>query len=226
MDEFDPSLLIFAALAVFVLWKLWTVLGMRTERDLRAPSPQAGGGFRARPLPGAPPSTPASSAAAPDRWRGLAEPGSKGWSGLDAVAAVDPNFNGAAFLAGARKAYDLIVVAFAKGDRDTLRRLLSAEVYDRFAAEVSAREMRGETAETLLVSIDSATVEDATATPQSASITVRFASQLITTRRNREGVVIEGDPEHSAPIVDLWTFNRNPQSRDLNWRLAATTTAH
>jgi predicted lipid-binding transport protein (Tim44 family) len=227
-DDFDPSLLLFAALAVFVLWKLRSVLGERTGRDLRAPSrmTEPSSAFRPRPPSGAAPQGAAARPAAVDRWKGLAETGGKAWAGLDAIAAVDPNFSGHAFIEGARKAYELIVTAFAKGDFETLRRLLSREVFDRFAAEIDAREARGETAETTIVSIEEATVDDAAATPQNATITVRFASKLITTRRNNEGAVVEGGSDQPASIVDLWTFARNPSSRDPNWTLVATTTAH
>ncbi len=225
--SFDPSLFVFAALAVFVLWKLRSVLGMRTDRDESAPS-------RVRPLEApsrgaqfGPATHPPATATMPvDRWQGLAEKGSAAWSGLDAIAASDPNFSGPDFMEGARKAYEMTVSAFAKGDRDTLRRLLSDEVYQNFVSEINAREARGEVMESALVSLDSATVEDARALPRSSSITVRFKSKIISARKNKEGQIIEGSLAHAAAIVDLWTFARDPNSHDPNWKLVATETAH
>ncbi|HMK89827.1 MAG TPA: Tim44/TimA family putative adaptor protein [Methylocystis sp.] len=227
-DDFDPSLLLFGALAVFVLWKLRSVLGERTERDQRAPNRYALDRpmFRPRPQPGGVTAAPSRRNLAADRWKGLAESESKAWAGLDAIASVDPDFSGVDFITGARKAYDIIVGAFARGDLETLGRLLSPEVYDKFAAEIAAREARGETSETAVVSIESATVEDASATPDAATITVRFASKLMTTRRDRDGAAIEGAAGQASSIIDLWTFTRNPQLRDPNWTLIATTTAH
>jgi predicted lipid-binding transport protein (Tim44 family) len=227
-QNFDPTLLVFAALAVLVLWKLRSVLGERSDRDISGAGryqPQ-GAPFRSRTAQSAPPPASAARNQADDRWDGLAEKGSKSWAGLDAIAAADPNFSGPAFIEGARKAYEMIVMAFAKGDRETLRRLLSAEVFDNFAGEISAREARGETVESELVSIDAATVEDARAQAQSNVVTVRFASRLITARKNREGEIIEGALDHPAAIVDLWTFSRNPKAQDPNWRLVATESAH
>lgn len=225
-EAFDPSVLIFAAIAIFVLWKLRSVLGERHDRQGPTPSrfqpsdaPARGG-----PLPGAAPISGAAKPLPADRWNGVAELGSKAWVGLDSIAAADPAFSGPGFIDGARKAYEIIVAAFAKGDRDTLRGLLSADVFDSFASEISARETRGESVESALVSIDSATVDDARALPQSNSVTVRFVSKLITARRNREGQIIEGDLDHAAKIVDLWTFARNPKARDPNWKLVATET--
>jgi len=227
MDEgFDPSVLIFAALAIFVLWKLRSVLGERNGRESSTPSrfPPFGASARGGPLPDAAPLSGAAKPLPADRWNGIAEAGSKAWAGLDGVAAADAAFSATVFIEGARKAYEIIVAAFAKGDRDTLRRLLSADVFDSFAAEISAREARGETVESALVSIDSATVDDARALPESNSITVRFVTKLLTARRNREGQIIEGDLDHAAKIVDLWTFARNPKARDPNWKLVATET--
>lgn len=229
MDEaFDPSVLIFAALAIFVLWKLRSVLGERSDRQSPTPSsfdPTAASA-RVGPLAGAAPLSGAAKPLVANRWSGMAEAGSKVWAGLDGIAATDAAFSGPAFMEGARKAYELIVAAFAKGDRDTLRRLLSPEVFEGFNAEISSRETRGESVETALVSINSALVADARALPHANSITVRFTSKLITARRDREGQIIEGGVDRAATTVDLWTFARDPRARDPNWKLVATETAH
>jgi predicted lipid-binding transport protein (Tim44 family) len=226
-EAFDPSILVFAALAVFVIWKLRSVLGVRVDRDAVPPQPRFGR-LQPAPLPGAapPPQSPATALDAPDRWKGFAAPDSQAWAGLDAIAARDPAFSGKAFLDGARKAYEMIVDAFAKGDRDTLHNLLAKDVFDSFAREIDAREKRGEKAETALISIDEATIQDARVDGGMSRITVRFVSQLISARRNRAGEIVDGSTEKAARIVDLWTFARNPASRDPNWKLVATETGH
>jgi predicted lipid-binding transport protein (Tim44 family) len=222
-EPFDPSIIVFAAIAVFVIWKLRSVLGMRVDRETPATRRFPGmGPIQAQPLPGAPPSERAALAASPDRWKGLAEPGGEAWAGLDAIATSDPSFSGASFVDGARKAYEMIVNAYAKGDRDTLHNLLAKDVFDSFAREIDGREKRGEKVETALVSIDEATIESARAEPGSNRITVRFVSELMSARRNRAGEVIEGSLDQASHIVDLWTFARDPRSRDPNWKLVAT----
>jgi predicted lipid-binding transport protein (Tim44 family) len=218
----DPSLVVFAIIAVFVVWKLRSVLGVRIDRGPTArnrfPPPGASLAKQSGPQPGAEPVA--------DRWKGLAEPGSKSWSGLDAIAAADPAFSGTGFVQGARKAYEAVVVAFAKGDRKTLRNLLSKDVFENFAADIAGREQRGETVETAVISIDSATIDDARAAPKSTHITVRFTSKLMTSRQNRAGELIEGSLDRAVENVDLWTFARDPRSRDPNWKLVATETVH
>lgn len=226
-SDFDPSILVFAALAAFVVWKLWSVLGVRVDRGGPA-SDRAGPARRIGPASqnSAFAPAPASGALDADRWKGLAESGSNGWRGLDQIAASDRGFFAPAFVDGAKKAYGMVVEAFAKGDRDTLRNLLSTEVFDSFAGEIAARERRNETAEAHVVSIDSATVEDAKVEFGKAQITLRFVVKLQSVRRDSAGAVIEGDPERPLAIVDLWTFARDVASRDPNWKLVATETVH
>jgi len=224
-EPFDPSLIIFAALAVFVIWKLRSVLGVRVDRDTppsgqfqpRRPSPAG-----PVPLPGAAPvnGVPGMKRSAAAEWEGVAEKGGVAGAGLDAIAAADPQFDGRAFLDGARRAYEVIVMAFGRGDRDELRRLLSEEVLNGFSSEIARREEKGETLESAVIAIDSALVESARALPRHNEITVRFATRLMSVRRNREGETIEGG--HTVPVVELWTFARDPKAQDPNWKLVAT----
>ena len=123
--------IVFAVVAIFVVWRLWSVLGTRTgaERPPMQGATRAGGEVMRReadPPPAAPPRR--------DRWRGVAEPGSALARGLDAVAAGDPSFDAQHFLAGARAAYEMIINAFAAGDGEALRRLLAPEPLANFCA--------------------------------------------------------------------------------------------
>lgn len=242
-DPLDASTIIFALLAIFVLWKLRSVLGSRTGNEKEPPSNAF---FRRTfgsndnrennvvPLPGAaPPPRPESLPLPPpprapqeDRWKDYAAAGSKAADGLDAIAAADPGFTIETFVAGAKKAYEMIVTAFAAGDRQTLHNLLDQDVYESFAAAIGARESRGETMTTTLVAIDKVGVDDALLRNKTAQITLRFNTSLISATRNAEGAVIDGSPDHPVEMIDLWTFARDSQSRDPNWKLIATQTGH
>lgn len=227
-EPFDPSLIVFAALAVFVIWKLRSVLGMRVDRDSPAPGrfePRRPPPAEPAALPGAAPvDAPARAAGvqSPDRWKGLAEKDGPAWAGLDAIAAADARFDGESFVNGARRAYELIVTAFAKGDRDTLRGLLSKDVFDNFAGEITRRETAGDTMETAVVAIDAATIEAARAAPRNNEITVRFESRLMSVRRDSKGEPLEGGLDQTRKVVELWTFARDPRAADPTWRLVAT----
>ena len=232
----DIYTIIFLALAVFIFFRLRSVLGQRTGRErppydpystrdaVRSPAnndkivtlPQQ----PAEPAVSRPPADPSPPPA--DRWKDVAEAGSSVAAGLDAIAGVDQSFDAKHFLTGARAAYEMIVTAFAEGDRRQLRSLLSREVYDGFDAAIGERESRGETAETRFVSIDGSTITAAELRARTAQITVRFVSKLISVTRGRTGNVIDGNAEKVTDVTDVWTFAREVSSRDPNWKVIAT----
>ena len=144
-----------------------------------------------------------------DRWKGIAEPGCAVATGLDAIAATDKSFDAKHFIAGARAAYEMIVTAFAAGDRRALKNLLAREVYDGFEAAISERETKGETVETRFVSIETADIIGAELRGKTAQVTVRFVSQLISVTRDKAGNVIDGNPDKVTDVTDVWTFARD-----------------
>ncbi|MET0314882.1 MAG: Tim44/TimA family putative adaptor protein, partial [Hansschlegelia sp.] len=119
-------------------------------------------------------------------------------------------------------AYEMIVTAFATGDRKTLKPLLARDVFESFSAEIAARESRGETVESSFVSIDKSEITGAEVAGKNAQITMRFVSKLISVTRDKNGAVIDGDPAEIADLVDVWTFAREVNARDPNWRVIAT----
>ncbi|MFD1333754.1 Tim44/TimA family putative adaptor protein, partial [Methylopila musalis] len=165
---------------------------------------------------------PLDDAPPADRWKGLAAPDSAVARGLDQIVAAEPDFDPRQFQAGARAAYEMIVTAFASGDRKTLKPLLAKEVFDGFDAAISAREARGETVESRFVAIEKAELTAVEVVGRSAQLTVRFVSQVISATRDRAGQVIDGSPTEIADLVDVWTFARELNARDPNWRLVAT----
>jgi predicted lipid-binding transport protein (Tim44 family) len=238
-EPLDITTIIFALLAVFVVWKLRSVLGTRTghekQRD-RSFSPRPEEAAR-QPLPGgnvirlpgaaaADGGTPVQPKPDADQWKDLVEPDSRAIPGLEAIASAEPSFDARAFLAGAKSAYEMIVTAFAKGDRPTLRRLLADDVYESFTHAITDREGRGDRVEMTFVSLEKVTIDDAQVKASLAQITVRFLSKLITATYDKSGAVIDGSPERVVDMTDIWTFAREIGSRDPNWRLVATETAH
>jgi predicted lipid-binding transport protein (Tim44 family) len=146
--------------------------------------------------------------------------------GLLAIANVDTAFDPDEFLAGARRAYEMIVTAFAEGNRKQLRDLLSSDVYDGFVAAISEREAQGEVLEQQFVGIKKADILEAELKDGTASVTVRFVSDLISARRNKAGVVVDGDPNRIKEVTDIWTFTRDVSTKaaraSLNWKLEGT----
>lgn len=229
---FDIYTIIFLALAVFIFLRLRSVLGQRTGRE-RPPYDPYSAREPVRPssndkvvaLPGRgadKPREPAEPAEPVDRWKGITQPDTPLAAGLDAIAAEEKDFDAKHFVAGARAAYEMIVNAYAEGDRRTLKNLLSRDVYDGFEAVIRDREARGEIAETKFVSIDATDITAAELRNRTAHITVRFVSQIITATHDRAGNVIDGSSDKVTEVIDVWTFARDISARDPNWKLVAT----
>ena len=227
----DPMTIVFGLIALFVIWKLRSVLGEKTglekpPRDMFAkrqstPPAQSNAsslGQNVVRLPGA----ATAPVADPNRWRGYAEPGSAVASGLDAIAAADPSFSAAPFVDGAKTAYEAIVTAFAAAERKTLQTLLAKDVYDSFNAAISAREAARETLSTTFVSVDDAKIETAHLEGRTARVSVRFLSKQISVTRGADGQITDGGPDRVIDMNDIWTFARETNARDPNWKLVAT----
>lgn len=230
----DIYTIIFLALAVFIFLRLRNVLGERTgnerppiERDNAASEVARGRLDNVVPMPGtvrdSAPLAPSAEPVAPvDRWKGVAEPGSALATGLDQIAVSDPSFNAQHFVSGAKSAYEMIVLAFANGERRALKDLLSSEVYDGFDAAIKEREQRGEKVETKFASIDKAEITNAEVKDRTAQITLRFVSQMISVTRGKDGEVVDGSADKLTDVTDIWTFARDISSRDPNWKLVGT----
>jgi predicted lipid-binding transport protein (Tim44 family) len=237
-SEYDVDIytIIFLALAVFIFLRLRSVLGQRTGNE-RPPYDRAAPNVVQRtqdnnnvvPMPGAvidqAPLAPSADVAPADRWKGIAEPDTPLAAGLDAIVAHDSSFDPRHFISGARSAYEMIVLAFANGDRRALKDLLSSEVYESFEAVIKDREKHEQKTETRFVSIDKAELVGAEARDRAAQLTVRFVSQMISVTRDKIGAIVDGNPDKVADITDVWTFARDTSSRDPNWKLVGTGSA-
>ena len=229
---FDIYTIIFLALAVFIFLRLRSVLGQRTGRERPPYDPySARDAVRGATndnvvtLPGRGGETaqkPVDTSEPGERWKGIAETGSAVAAGLDSIAREDKTFDAKHFIAGARAAYEMIVLAYAEGDRRSLKNLLSREVYDGFEGAIRERENKGDTVETRFVAIDKSDISGVELRGRTAQVTVRFVSQLISVTRDKSGNVIEGNPDKVTDVTDVWTFARDLSSRDPNWKLVAT----
>jgi predicted lipid-binding transport protein (Tim44 family) len=210
------DILLFAAIAGFLVLRLRNVLGRRTGTERRRD-------------PFAPPRPPLSPQAAPS-----AAPGAKvieatavavppsGPGGIAALKAADPSFAVDTFLQGARGAFEIIVNAFAAGETDALKPLLSPDVFAGFAEAIRARAAAHETLQNTLISIKSVEITDAHIEGDTALVTVKFVSEQSTVTRDAAGKAIDGDPERVVEHCDFWTFARAVRARNPNWMLVAT----
>ena len=211
------QLLVLAGIAVFLILKLRSVLGTRD-------------GFEKPPVPqeGAPPRSRRDFEViegGPDRDITDQVPdGSPAARALAAMKLAEPGFSVAEFLKGARGAYEMILMAFEKGEIGNIRHFLSAEVGDSFAAAIEERARQGLTIESNFVGLRELVLTEASfdRDTRQAEITVRFVGELTSVVRNKAGEVIEGSPTTIKRQRDLWTFGRRMGADDPNWQLTAT----
>ncbi|MBK8543016.1 MAG: Tim44 domain-containing protein [Caulobacteraceae bacterium] len=192
MNQELLQILVLAFVAGVVLVRLYTTLGKRTGAERSEQPAPAQGEFPRGPMEA--PVAPAFAG------------GSVG-EGVAAIERADPNFDAGAFLQGARGAYDLIVGAFAKGDRDALRGLLTPRVYDSYVAAIEAREAANGIGPEI-VRLRTAEIAEASLTADTARVVVKFEAELA------EGATGVRDAR------ERWTFERNVRSSDPNWLLS------
>src|SRR5260370_42151913 len=143
-------------------------------------------------------------------------------AGLERVAAADPGFDPERFLQGARGAFEIIVAAFAAGDKAKLRPLLSDEVYTPFCAAIDERNAARETLETRILALKRHDIVEADLVGQMARITVKLVSDQINVVRAHDGSIVDGDPDKAIEKTDFWSFARDTRAADPNWLLGPT----
>jgi predicted lipid-binding transport protein (Tim44 family) len=214
MNElFDPLNLVLAAIALMVVWRLRSVLGQRTGTERPPIDPYAP---PRRPNGSAPvqtgsgkvlefPSSKEESGKKADAdmepqapiWTGYAKAESPLAAGFENLAQADPAFSPREFLEGAKLAYEMIVEAFAKGDKPADFQFVGFEKVDFMSASLAGKR---------------------------ASIAVKFASQMISATHDKAGALIDGNPKEVRDITDIWTFERDVAQKDPNWQVVATET--
>ena len=227
MEIFDFGTIFFLVAAVVIFIQLRNVLGRRTGHERppfdpysrRTETDDAAQAENVVSLPRRKGAEAENAYAAIDS---VARPGTDLNRGMRAIQDADPSFDPKTFADGAKMAYEMIVMAYADGDRRTLKNLLSREVYDGFVAAIADRESRSEKVQSSFVGIDKAEIVTAEMKGTEAHVTLRVVSQLVSATRNAAGEVIDGDPETVAEVKDVWTFARDTRSRDPNWKLVAT----
>ena len=210
------TIVILAMVFLFVAFRLWSVLGRRTghEQTIARPAEAAPAPIGAgRSLPDAP--TPAIPARSP-----LVE--ARAEAGIRAISIADSGFDAGQFLEGARSAYRMILEAYWRGDEDALRRLTDNDVYEAFASAIAERKAAGQVLDNRLVTIESAVIEQAKLTSQTATVTVRFDADIAAVTRDTDGNVVAGSLTDAVPTHDVWTFSRQIRADDPNWTLVET----
>lgn len=219
---FDSFTLVLLVAAAVVFWLLRSVLGRRTGFEKPAPdftTPAADASLR-KSAQIEPESAPAQ--ANEPVWKGHVPGNTPAARGLEEIARASRGFDVQSFLAGAKAAYELILEAFAKGDKPALKPLLSRDVFAGFADAIDARVKRNDSVQFQFVGIKSAAIESAAVEANRAVIGVKFIAEVISATRDAAGKVIDGHEKAVRELIDLWVFERDVRARDPNWKLVST----
>lgn len=213
------ELLILVAIAAGVLFYLRSIIGTRTGHEgppARFGRSEVGGPAEDNVAPMTPMPEEESEA--------VKSLDSDSRKALDGMTAAEPSFILDEFLDGARAAYEMILMAYEEGDRDTLKSLLTPDVFAAFDTVIAEREEKGLRVEARFIGVRDVRPVRLAFEPEmaEADVTLRFVGEMITAVRDNENRVVEGDPNEIRRQTDVWTFSRVMGSRNPNWLLTAT----
>lgn len=211
------EILIFAALAAYLFFRLWSVLGTQNEK----------GNFlnRSTPLKGEVsdnvivlPQKQPKNLLFPD----LHQLSSEVQQDLKRLSDLDPSFNLTSFLKGARAAFGMTIEAFSDGDLISLQKLLAPHVYDQFYSVIESRSAKKLTVKTEIKDITISDLTKVEIIGGEAFISLRFISNQMVTTLNEEGQITDNPSKITVPMTDLWTFRREISATTPNWQLTET----
>jgi predicted lipid-binding transport protein (Tim44 family) len=224
-EEFPyADIIILALIAGFILLRLRSILGQKTDND----NPDFFQSAKTNVIKDSDPIIQLSEKSVKSRPRVELDPYSATLSegsilhGINDIKAKDPLFNATTFIEGAKMAFEMVFDAFAKGDKQTLSALLSQEIYNDFVRHIEEREKQEQKQETTLLSVKVKDIFQAKLDKNIAQITVRFESEQVTIERGKTGEIISGDPSATQHVNDEWVFERDITSKNPNWKIIET----
>jgi predicted lipid-binding transport protein (Tim44 family) len=217
------DIILFAAFAVFIGVKLYNALGRKDFEDEALSKKIKDSNVVAFPGDEADKIVEGTFKEVPDDAAELEKKyGAELVAKINDLRKIDASFNDKDFLNGAKKAFEIIITSFAKGDREALKPLLGKNIYESLSQAIAERETSGNTEQTTLVSILKVEIKDISLEKSYATIVVEIVSEQINLVKNKAGEIIEGNASHVDKITESWTFGRNLSSPNPNWELVAS----
>ena len=211
------QLLVLGAIAVFLILRLRGVLGTRDGFEQPRIPDESAQRSRTDTIDGS--ADPADSDIADH-----AQPGSATARALTQIRQLEPGFAVGPFLSGAKSAYEMILMAFERGDLSEVRAFLAPPVAEAFESVIADRKARGLTTDAEFLGTRETSLADAEFNRDTgmAELSVRFVGEMIVATRDAEGKVVDGDAKAARKQRDVWTFARHIGQDDPNWQLVAT----
>ena len=204
------DILIFAVIAVFLIFRLRSILGNRDGFEKPQKTVQT-----------------ESSADNIINFKGnapIAASAPLNGSGLKDLRKLDTSFKDEEFLSGAKAAFPLILNAFSESDLGSLRRYVGFDLYEEFSNAVHQRDAAGEHLKIDIENVNDVQLLDAEVSDGIATVTVKYDSVQSRILTDSDKNVIKDDSISNEKIEDIWIFERDIRSADPNWRLVETGT--
>lgn len=207
------EIFVFAILAAYLFFRLWSVLGARTGHEKR---PLANSFMQdvARENDNVV-IMPRQIDEKPPTQQRLEEK-------LIQLQVIEPSFKPEMFVKTAILVFQRTITSFAKGELDVLKRFLSNDVYQKFEAAVLERKKKNFSREAEVSDIEAEIVDIEIDSEQNASVKVKFLSQQMLATIDENGNSFDNPAKLKVPMVDEWAFTKTVGSSDPTWYLCGT----
>ena len=143
----------------------------------------------------------------------------------DTLYIDDPTFNKKEFLKGAQNFFEMVIDCFVKGDLKNMEMYIENKLIKNFQLAIDERLQEEETLKINIIKMNSIQIKDVKKLKNFLRISVLFESEQIKVLKDKKGKIIDGDQKKSITVKDLWTFEKEINSKDLNWILVETSDA-
>ena len=143
----------------------------------------------------------------------------------DIINQVDPTFNEKEFLKGAQNFFEMVIDCFVKGNLKNIEMYIEKKLINNFQLVIDERLQEEETLKIKINKMNSIQIKDVKKQKNFLRLSVLFESEQIKVLKDKNGKIIDGDQKKSILVKDLWTFQREIHSKDLNWILIETSDA-
>jgi predicted lipid-binding transport protein (Tim44 family) len=221
------DIIFFAAVAIYLALKLFSVLGRKNDEDMNLESKAQSirvvevlGGKEVQQA-GAPAALKPQVFVPKNNLEDFKFSDDAAKSGIKEVIEKDATFSLENFVEGAKIAFEMVLKAFSEGDKKTLKELLADDVYPDLEREIDSLKEKNLASTRSLVAIEDAEIVSASVSGSRVRIFLKFLTEQINFVKDADGNVVEGDTKAIISVEDVMGFERNTRSSNPNWTIVS-----